>query len=213
MTPFHRFLVLATVIASSLPTTSFAEGRIQIAIVLDVSESMNGFTEAVKGRILTRVEALVADTESANVELGLLAFGFSGRYDYRVVSEFTNRSGDVRAKLAEFGDSTLEGGTESCGAALEAAWGDLAWSNDPGDQRMIIIAGNERFDAGNPSGTTVAERLRKRSVRNGDQVVELPIIVHTIHAGPLPEGKRHEWDKGARVGGGTFENVSPFDPR
>ena len=88
---------------------------------------------------------------------------------------------------------------------LEAAENSLPWSPNA-SARLIVIAGNESFDQGNPSGSTIAARLPNHEEIDGvtGQSVPAPISLHTIFCGPDPEGKRDNWESAAEKGKGTY---------
>lgn len=210
-----------------------AQVRTQIAVVVDISESMRDLTEPTRKVLVPFVQQLVtASGDEEAVDLALLAYGYGGDDAVKEIVPLTDdwefsETGDIVYRVSSeepvrlssvFTDSELRGGIEGCGRALRNARVSLEWSEDANAKRIVVIAGNEPFDQGLPNGTAEAREypvhVKKKLIPLGNgrsRTIEIPmpITLHTIHAGPLPEGRRHEWPKAAALGKGTFENVPP----
>jgi hypothetical protein len=104
------------------------------------------------------------------------------------------------------------GGDEYCGWAIQTAQELLSWSNEPGNLKIIVIAGNEPFDQG---------RIDFR-VSCGN-ALQHDIIINTIHCGDYQTGVTTHWKDGANLGNGKYLHIdtdqkvvhinTPYDTR
>ena len=124
--------------------------KVQVAILFDTSNSMDGLIDQAKSRIwniVNEVSTLRYEGEVPTFEIALYEYGNDGLEEkdnyIRQVLEFTSDLDDVSQKL--FG-LTTNGGSEYCGAVIHESVVDLAWSKDATDLKMIYIAGNEAYD-------------------------------------------------------------------
>lgn len=174
--------------------------RIQLALLLDTSNSMDGLIDQAKSQLWKMVNELATahkDGVNPSIELSLYEYGnsglaLSGGYVRQVVP-LTNDLDLVSEKL--FGLST-NGGDEYCGWVINDAVADLAWSSENDDLKLIIIAGNEPFDQGPLSFREAC----KKAIAKG-------IMINTIHCGDYNEGVRTFWKEGADCSDGQYMNI------
>ncbi len=173
------------------------KNRIQIALLLDTSNSMDGLIDQAKTQLWKVVNTFIdaeRDGETPFVEVALYEYGNNGNAvgnDWiRLVSPLTRDLDDLSAKLFAL---KTNGGEEYCGAVIQRALGDLAWDENKKTYKAIFIAGNEPFT----QGRVDAHSASKEALTKG-------IIINTIHCGNRQQGIDGAWHDGAALGGGDF---------
>jgi hypothetical protein len=171
--------------------------RVQLALLLDTSNSMDGLIDQARSQLWSVVNRFAATRragEPVTLEVALYEYGnnrIPARAGYvRRVLPFTTDLDRVSEELFAL---TTFGGEEYCGTVIQAALDQLRWSPAPGDLKAVFIAGNEPFTQGPVDFRPVVERARARG-----------ITVNTIHCGSRAEGERTGWSEGARLAYGTF---------
>lgn len=177
-----------------------AKPLVQVAILLDTSNSMDGLINQAKGQLWKIVSDLATGKykgQSVDIEVALYEYGndsLSIQTGYiRKVSEFTNNLDQISELL--FGLRT-NGGSEYCGHVVDTAVGSLKWRDGKDTLRMIYIAGNEPFTQGSVNYITAG----KKAISKG-------IIVNTIFCGNYQEGIRTSWKNGAIIADGSYLNI------
>ena len=193
------WLVLASWLAFVPPAKAFpASGpRIQLAILLDTSGSMDGLIDQARSRLWRIVNELATAKKNglaprlqvALYEYGQNAIPAAAGYLRRIVplSEDLDRISEELFRLK------TNGGEEYCGQVIQAAVRELEWSGATGDLKMIVIAGNEPFTQG---GTDYRASCREAIGRG--------IIVNTIFCGDYQEGLQSDWKAGADLADGQY---------
>jgi hypothetical protein len=183
-------------------TKKTGETKIQVAILLDTSNSMDGLINQAKSRLWDIVNTLTTlkyQGKTPRIEIALYEYGNDGlskRSNYiRQVAPLTNDLDLISEKL--FALST-NGGLEYCGAVIRDAVQNLYWGDNKSDMKLIYIAGNEPFNQGNIS---YKEAISSALGKN--------IYVNTIYCGDRQEGIRELWRDGANRGQGKFFNIDP----
>jgi len=194
-----RSLIVLTALLT-LATNGHAQQeapRIQIAILLDTSGSMEGLIEQAKTQLWKVVnEFATAERDGARPELevALYEYGKSSlpaEEGYlRMILPLTT---DLDAVSQELFVLTTNGGDEYCGWVIRDAVRDLNWSSSNKDLKAIFIAGNEPFTQG---GIDFRESCRS-SIGKG-------IVVNTIHCGSFDEGRTGSWEEGALLADGRY---------
>lgn len=173
-----------------------AENRIQIAILLDTSSSMDGLIDQAKTQLWKVVNTFIEakrDGKAPFVEVALYEYGNNnavGNDWIRLVSPMTRDLDQLSRDLFAL---KTNGGEEYCGAVVQRALGDLAWDTRATTYKAIFIAGNEPFTQGRDDAHSVC----KDALAKG-------IVVNTIHCGNRQEGINGAWHDGAALGGGEF---------
>ncbi len=198
------------------PDPKPAEAKIQIALLLDTSNSMDGLIEQTKTQLWKVVNSFIdaeRDGVTPFVEVALYEYGNNALavtdHYIRQVSPFTR---DLDALSGHLFSLRTNGGLEYCGAVIRRAITELSWEDDPNTYKAIFIAGNEPFTQG-PIDPMQACR----------DAVAKGIVVNTIHCGPRQQGISGSWNEGAAHGGGEFMVIdqdravrhtpAPQDPR
>lgn len=174
--------------------------RIQVAILLDTSNSMDGLIDQARNQLWQVVGAFGGARRGGvapTLEVAVFEYGNSGLSAQQgYVREVVGLTTDLdRVSEALFGLST-NGGDEYCGYAIDVAARRLQWSTSSDDVRAIFIAGNEPFTQGPVSYMSAIEAAKQRG-----------IVVNTIHAGPQEEGVATHWLTGAQLAGGHFLSI------
>ena len=173
------------------------KNRIQIALLLDTSNSMDGLIDQAKTQLWKVVNTFIdaeRNGEAPFVEVALYEYGNNGNAagnDWiRLVSPLTRDLDDLSSKLFAL---KTNGGEEYCGAVIQRALGDLAWDENKNTYKAVFIAGNEPFT----QGRVDARSASKEALAKG-------IIINTIHCGNRQQGIDGSWHDGAALGGGDF---------
>jgi len=190
-----------------------AQEKIQVAILLDTSGSMQGLIEQAKSRLWNIVNTLTTlkyNGKSPQIEIALYEYGSYNRYDGDYIRQITPLTTDLDLISQELFVLTAGGSEEYCGTVIHKATRDLEWGNNKSDMKLIYIAGNEVFEQGKISYKDAI----KRAVNNN-------MYINTIHCGNRDTGIRDFWQDAAIRGNGKFFNIdsnqkvryiiSPFD--
>ena len=189
-------------LASSFSFARSRDGRplVQIALLLDTSNSMDGLIDQAKSQlwnIVSEAGRMTRNGERASLEVALYEYGndsnsaFSGYI--RQIMPFTNDLDSLSARLF---DLNTNGGSEYCGMVIKKSLDDLDWSARDSDLRITYIAGNEPFTQGSVNFRD-----------SGKQAARMGIVVNTIFCGNWDEGNSTQWGEGARLTGGTYANI------
>jgi hypothetical protein len=178
-----------------------SQKKIQVAILFDTSNSMDGLIDQAKSRIWTIINALTTLRYQGEIpvfEIALYDYGnssISKDVDYvRQINSFTT---DLDLLSKNLFSLTTNGGLEYCGAVIQQAMNDLPWTNSPTDIRLIYIAGNEPFNQGKISYKEVCATATLRDIQ-----------VNTIYCGDYEQGIREFWFDGAKIGNGEYSNIN-----
>ncbi len=174
--------------------------RVQIALLLDTSNSMDGLIEQAKRQLWTVVNTFGKarrGTQLAHLEIALYEYGKSslaaeGGF-LRQVLPFTTDLDKVSEELFAL---KTNGGDEYCGMVIQKASRNLAWSKSKGDLKLIYIAGNEPFTQGPVTYASAIADAKERG-----------IVVNTIHCGTAKEGAKTGWAEAARLASGQALNI------
>jgi len=182
------------------PPFSGKRAAVDVAILLDTSNSMDGLISQAKSQLWTIVQQFAKAQKNGQtpvLRVALLEYGntrLPAAEGYiRQVVPLT----DDLDKLSEalFSLST-NGGDEYCGQVIDEAITRLDWSQEPNGYKAIFIAGNEPFT----QGTVDYQASCKRAIENG-------VIVNTIHCGNHQTGVDGKWRHGAQLAEGEFFNI------
>lgn len=183
-----------------LPTATTNQARIQVALLLDVSGSMDGLLSQARNQIWNMVNELAQarfGEEMPQLELALYSYGEAGSYEgtayLRRLQPFTTDLDAVSEVLFALRTS---GSNEHCGQVIQLAVSELAWSDSPDDLHVMFIAGNEEFTQG---PIPFRQAIQSASAKN--------ITVNTIFCGPKAKGEGSGWLAAANLSYGRFMNI------
>lgn len=174
--------------------------KIQVAILLDVSNSMDGLIEQAKAQLWNMVSVMgrvTCEGVSPNIEIALYEYGRSSNPEamgyIKQVSSFTN---DLDKLFHALQSLSTNGGDEYCGYVINSSLDQLNWDTSAASYKTIFIAGNESFFQGNISYTEACKKAKEKGV-----------IVNTVYCGSKERGIAENWNLGAECGNGSFTNI------
>jgi hypothetical protein len=173
---------------------------VQIAILLDTSNSMDGLIEQAKSQLWkivnefakARRDGVAPDIQVALYQYGTPSLGVETGYIRQVVP-LTDDLDKISAELFKL---TTNGGDEYCGMVIQKAAAELKWSDDKNAFKAIYIAGNEPFTQGGVDYHVSC----KEAITKG-------IIVNTIFCGTQAEGASTGWKDGATLADGAYAAI------
>jgi len=196
----YWILLLAVLCTFNVKAGQDNQNKIQIALLLDTSNSMDGLIEQAKGKLWSIVNEFSRYKKGElppKLEISLFEYGNDGLREYenwiRQITPFTTDLDFISEKLFEL---TTYGGSEYCGTVIHEANQKLEWSHRTDDLKLIFIAGNEIFNQGNYNYRDACSE----SVGKG-------IAINTIYCGSYEEGVRELWKEGASLGKGKYINI------
>ena len=174
--------------------------RIQLAILLDTSNSMDGLIDQTRNQLWQVVNEFAAakqDGVTPILEIALFEYGNSGNaHDSGYVRQLNGFTRELDAVSQGLYSLTTNGGDEYCGYAIDRALHALQWSQSATDIKTIFIAGNESFAQGPVRFQDAVQMARQYG-----------ISINTIHAGNHAEGVRDGWQAGAILAGGDYLSI------
>lgn len=173
---------------------------VQLAILLDTSNSMDGLIEQTKSQLWKIVNEMARSKKNGkdiNLYVALYEYGndrLSPTEGFvRLVSPLTNDLDKISEELFKL---KTNGGSEFCGTVISEAIKDLKWTKSTNDYKVIFIAGNEPFNQGDKD----YKEACKSAINKG-------IIVNTIYCGSYEEGVQTFWKDGADLADGKYINI------
>ncbi len=190
--------------------------KIQIALLLDTSNSMDGLIDQAKSQLWSIVNELArakCGNEKPVLQIALYEYGNdnlpSSEGYIRMVTPLTSDLDEISKDLFEL---RTNGGSEFCGEVIHTSLKQLDWSKSDKYLQLIYIAGNEPFTQGRTNYQTACADAREKGV-----------IINTIFCGNFNEGINTSWKHGADLTGGCYASIeqnrktvyieSPYDKR
>ena len=179
-----------------------AAQKIQAAILLDVSNSMDGLIEQAKAQLWNMVSVMGKATcdngLAPQIEIALYEYGRSNN-DVKAgfVKQVSGFTSDLDKLSQQLFNLTTNGGDEYCGQVIYTSLKDLSWDSDPANYKVIFIAGNEDFLQGRLQYTKACDEAKQKGV-----------IVNTIYCGERMQGIREHWNLNAECGNGSYTNIN-----
>lgn len=174
--------------------------KIQVAILLDTSSSMDGLIDQAKSRLWNIVNTLTTlkyEGKSPDIEIALYEYGNDGlSQKSNYIRQVTPLSTDLDLISEKLFALTTNGGSEYCGAVIQDATKQLKWAKESNNMKLIYIAGNEEFN----QGTINYKEAISNALKNN-------IYVNTIFCGNKTEGINILWKDGADHGKGKYFNI------
>jgi hypothetical protein len=175
--------------------------KVQLAILLDTSNSMDGLVEQAKSQLWRIVNQFAAATgangQRPQVEVALYQYGTpSLGAETGYIRQLLPLTTDLDRVSEELFALRTNGGDEYCGTVIQAAVTQLQWSKGKNDYRAIFIAGNEPFTQGNVDFHASC----KTAISAG-------IVVNTIFCGADREGVNTHWKDGAELADGAYFSI------
>lgn len=179
-----------------------ASPKIQVAILLDVSGSMEGLIEQAKAQLWNMVsvmgKAQCNNNTTPKIEIALYEYGRSTNSKADgYVKQISGFTGDLDLLSKNLFSLTTNGGDEYCGHVIYTSLKDLQWDASAGSYKVIFIAGNEDFLQGDVLYTNACREAKQKGV-----------IVNTIYCGDSLQGVREHWNLNSECGSGSFTVIN-----
>lgn len=176
------------------------ETKIQVALLLDTSNSMDGLIEQAKSRLWNIVNTLTTlkyNGKTPNIEISLYEYGNDGlSIQSNYIRQVTVLTTDLDLISEKLFSLKTNGGSEYCGAVIQDATKQLQWGKEANNMKLIYISGNEGFNQGPISyKEAISEALKNN------------IYINTIYCGNQNDGVSLLWKDGADVGKGKYFNI------
>ncbi len=176
-----------------------ASGKsIDVAILLDTSNSMDGLIDSAKLKLWTIVNDLAKIQPTPTLRVALYQYGNDaldrGNGWVRRELELTNDLDEVYKKLNAL---KTYGGTEYVARVTRDALNDLKWTDDKDALRLVFVCGNEPANQDKQvTLESVAEIARKKGV-----------FVNTIYCGRANHPEANGWKDFSTMAGGKYMNI------
>jgi len=181
------------------------KNRVQVALLLDTSNSMDGLIDQAKTQLWKVVNTFTdarRDGEAPQVEVALYEYGNN---NLSVENQWVRQVQPLTRDLDSLSKSLFalktNGGDEYCGAVIQRSLADLKWDESKDTYKVIFIAGNEPFT----QGSVDARKACRDAAEKG-------VVVNTIHCGNREEGMSGSWHDGAALAGGKFMVINQDRP-
>lgn len=173
---------------------------VDVAILLDTSNSMDGLINQAKAQLWTIVQQFAEAKKrgkTPHLRVSVFEYGntnLPAREGFiRTVTALTDDLDVVSESL--FALST-NGGDEYCGMVINEALKRLDWTDEPNAYKAIFIAGNEPFTQGSVDYQTACE-----------SAIQSGVVVNTIHCGNQSKGIQGKWQHAAQLAEGESLNI------
>ncbi len=174
-----------------------AETKIQVALLLDTSSSMDGLIDQAKSRLWNIVNTMTTlryDGKKPNIEISLYEYGNDGlSADGGYIRQVTPLTSDLDLLSEKLFALRTNGGSEFCGQVIRTSTNELKWDVNKNSMKLIYIAGNEPFTQGSVNYVEAISDAVKKG-----------IFVNTIHCGDDYSGQSGMWKDGADKGKGEY---------
>jgi len=177
--------------------------KIQVAILLDVSNSMDGLIDQAKNQLWNMVNILSKVTCGGivpKIEIALYEYGRPENNPadgyVKQICPFTN---DLDKLFRDLISLRTHGGDEYCGQVMFNSLTQLSWDTLSSSYKVIFIAGNESFLQGQLAFTKACEEAQRKGV-----------IINTVYCGDKNKGITESWNLGAECGNGSYTNIDQF---
>jgi hypothetical protein len=189
-------------VAAELLKPAFEGKRpaVDVAILLDTSNSMDGLIDQAKNQLWTIVQQFAKAKKHGRTPSLRVALFEYGNTNLPASEGYIRQVVPLTDDLDKLSESLFalktSGGDEYCGQVIQEAVNRLDWSKEPNGYKTIFIAGNEPFN----QGSVDYHAACKRAIEKG-------VVVNTIHCGGTQEGISGGWQEGAKLAEGDFFNI------
>jgi hypothetical protein len=190
-------LFVHSVSAKSIAVMPSDNNTIQVALLLDTSNSMDGLIEQAKSRLWNIVNTLTTlkyNGQTPKIQIALYEYGNDGlSQEKNWIRQVTPLTQDLDLISEKLFALRTNGGSEYVGAVIADATRGLEWSNSGGSMKLVYVAGNEPFNQGGISYKEAISDARRNN-----------IYINTIYCGDIKEGISTLWKDGAERGAGKY---------
>lgn len=174
--------------------------NIQVALLLDTSNSMDGLIDQAKAQLWEIVNELSyakCGHHKIALQISLYEYGNDGLPSsegyIRQVLPFSN---DLDAISKELFALRTNGGNEFCGKVINTSINQLDWKKSNDHLKLIFIAGNEPFTQGPVNYKDAAVDAKEKG-----------ITINTIFCGNYKQGIETYWKDGADITYGEYSAI------
>jgi hypothetical protein len=175
--------------------------KIQVAILLDTSGSMDGLIEQAKSRLWNIVNTLTTlkySGKTPTIEIALYEYGNDGiAAEKNYIRQVTPLTTDLDLISEKLFSLRTNGGSEYCGAVISDATKELKWDDGKNNMKLVYICGNEGFNQGPINYKEAINDALKKD-----------IYINTIFCGNQEDGVKLLWKDGADVAKGKYFNIN-----
>jgi hypothetical protein len=204
-----RFAIVFTCLLSGLVVSSRAPAQppkspppptVQLALLLDTSNSMDGLIAQAKTQLWNVVNEFVKAKKNGRppvIQVALFEYGKQtlslNEGFVRMILPLTDDLDKVSEELFAL---KTNGGDEYCGWVIREAAKRLEWGPSDDVYKAIFIAGNEPFTQGAVDFRASCKAAAERGV-----------VVNTIFCGPNAQGSGTGWKDGAVLADGRYMSI------
>jgi hypothetical protein len=174
--------------------------NIQVALLLDTSNSMDGLIDQAKAQLWEIVNELSyakCGHNKIKLEIALYEYGNDGLPSQegfiRQVLPFSDDLDNISKELFAL---TTNGGNEYCGKVINTSINQLGWKKNNDPLKLIFIAGNEPFTQGPVDYKDAAT-----------DALEKDITINTIFCGNYKQGIQTMWKHSADITNGEYSAI------
>ncbi len=193
-------VVIRSPTVSKAPPFTGERSAVDVALLLDTSNSMDGLIDQAKSQLWSVVREFARakrDGQTPTLRVALFEYGntrlpASEGYLRQVLP----LSDDLDALSEALFSLTTSGGDEFCGQVVDEALKRLDWASDANNFQAIFIAGNEPFTQGTVD--------YKKSCRHA---TDRGVVLNTIYCGDHDSGVTGFWKDAADRAEGKYFNI------
>ena len=172
--------------------------RVDVAVCLDTSNSMDGLIESAKQKLWAVVNELTQAKPTPHLRVALYHYGNTGlNSEVGWVEKKLDLTDDLDEVYNQLFSLTTNGGTEYVARVMSAARDGLKWARDRDELKMIFVCGNE--PATQDPKITIQDACKK-TIGKG-------IIVNSIFCGNSAEGEQTGWRDVAVLADGRYAAI------
>ena len=175
--------------------------KIQVAILLDSSNSMDGLIDQARTQIWSVVNALNNVTKNGKTPIIQVSLYHYGNDTLPSAEGFNRMLNELTTDLDQISENLFsiktDGGQEYAGWVIDSAIKELKWSDQLDDFRVIFIAGNEPFSQGSVDWQKAV-----------DFAINKDVVVNTIYCGDSETEESNLWATAANEGKGSYFNLN-----
>lgn len=173
---------------------------VDVAILLDTSNSMDGLINQAKRQLWTIVQQFASAKKNGQTPVLRVALFEYGNNSLPAAEGYIRQVVPLSDDLDKLSEALFalktNGGDEYCGQVIDQAITRLDWSTETNGYKAVFIAGNEPFT----QGSVDYRKACKRAIEHG-------IVVNTIHCGTGTAGLNGKWRHAAQLAEGEFFNI------
>lgn len=192
-----RIVTICWMFFAAMGATAQERARMDIALLLDTSGSMDGLIEQAKAKLWDVVNDLATARHNGEIPelyVSLYHYGNSGLpASEGHIQQLVPLTRDLDKVSQELFALNTNGGNEFCGQVIQTAHRQLAWGDGKDHYKAIFIAGNEPFN----QGQVDYRKACQNAIADG-------IVVNTIYCGDQQEGVKTFWQEGANLADGSY---------